>query len=208
MRIFKKILALGAHPDDIEFSCYGLLLKSANLGSSINTYILSMGSMGDKTSGISRIQESRNALSSISGLNFQFREKVGLDRADFSEIEGLLRNQIIDLRPDLVLVHDPNDSHQEHRLLYEATIAAARRIRCTIFKYRSVSTITGFNPSVFVDITEVFEQKVNSLKFHASQITRPYMQLEALEDFHKLWFSLSRDIKYAESYSLEQLILG
>ena len=48
--IFKNVLAVGAHPDDIEYSCLGFLLKQKNSGANISTFVVSLGSSNDKTS--------------------------------------------------------------------------------------------------------------------------------------------------------------
>ena len=62
MNNFQKVLAIGAHPDDVEFSCYGYLSKLKDKGAEIAVYIASNGCLGDPTSGPHRLKESEKAL--------------------------------------------------------------------------------------------------------------------------------------------------
>ena len=88
---FKRILAIGAHPDDVEYSCLGFLLKQMALGSNIVAYVASLGGQNDTTSGLERKVESDAALS----LN-EFQKFHTLnDNFDYFEIEAEIRNLVL-----------------------------------------------------------------------------------------------------------------
>ena len=94
----KNILAIGAHPDDIEVSCLGYLLKeNKEKNSKISVYIASTGSLGDPTSGNKRIKESQMALKSIKNLTFNYRKNKGIKFSDFEKISNKIRKLILNI---------------------------------------------------------------------------------------------------------------
>src|SRR4051794_13796713 len=130
----RKVLAIGAHPDDIEYGCLGFLLKNPG-DREVNIYVASLGSVGDPSTGHSRKEESLSALSILSPRSLTFREKTGIGTDDFNSILDQLTGIISEFSPDLILCHGPHDTHQEHRQVFEITIAAARRSRASILAY-------------------------------------------------------------------------
>ena len=116
----KNILAIAAHPDDIEISCLGYLLKeNKEKKSKVSVFIASSGSLNDTTSGINRIRESEKALKCINDINFNYRSNKGIKIHDFEKISNKIRKLIIDINPDEILVHDPNDTHKLKNVRYE-----------------------------------------------------------------------------------------
>jgi len=89
-----------------------------------------------------------------------------LDRSLIQRVERVME----ELRPDFILVHSPDDTHQDHRHLATSTVTATRYTRNVLF-YEGPTT-QNFSPSVFVDIESVLEDKVASLQAHASQVSK------------------------------------
>ena len=139
MKNFKRIFAVGAHQDDLEYSCMGMLLRQYNLGSDICVYVASNGSAGDPTSGSSRVNETRESFSFLSNSEIHIRDSSGFSFDQYEELSVNIREILLKFKPDLVLVHDINDTHQEHRLLHDIVITATRRLPVSIFTYKSVS---------------------------------------------------------------------
>ena len=73
----KRVLAVGAHPDDIEFGCLGLLIK-LGAATELNVFVGSLGSAGDPTSGPRRKDEGLASLRALNCASIHFREKVGI----------------------------------------------------------------------------------------------------------------------------------
>ena len=108
----KKILAIGAHPDDIEISCLGYLLKeNKEKKSKISVFIVSNGSLNDPTSGPVRIKESKKALKCIKDLNLNYINKKGIKISDYEKLSNKIRKIILKIKPNEILVHDPNDTN-------------------------------------------------------------------------------------------------
>lgn len=200
--IFKNILAVGAHPDDIEYSCLGFLLRQKNSGANISTFVASLGSFNDKTSGPNRRTESESAL----GLNGFKQYYSGTADFDYVKTETEIRDLVIKQNFDCVLVHDPNDSHQEHRITYDITLSAIRRMNLGFILYRSVSTTNGFKCNYRVGVDDFFEQKLTTLKLHKSQQDKSYMTQDLIESFHTYYhLELDSDTFY-ETFNISSLV--
>lgn len=177
------MVAIGAHPDDIEYGCGGTLLRLGNHAKK-SAFVLTMGSRGDPTSGPARVQEARAALQELGVTNIRIRAEPGLGPESFEPVLSELHAFLEQNRPDLILTLGPHDTHQEHRHAYDLTMAAARRQRASILNYAVLSNTLDFKPHLFVDIAAVFENKKRVLRLHSSQADKPYMSDEYLDIFH------------------------
>ena len=200
--IFKNILAVGAHPDDIEYSCLGFLLKQKNSGANISTFVASLGSFNDKTSGPNRRTESESAL----GLNGFKQYYSGTADFDYVKTETEIRDLVLKQKFDCVLVHDPRDSHQEHRVTYDITLSAIRRMNLGFVLYRSVSTTNDFKGNYRVGVDGFFEQKLKTLKLHKSQQDKSYMTQDLIESFHTYYHLDLDSDNFYETFNISSLV--
>ena len=170
-----NILAIGAHPDDIELGCGGSLAKLARAGSRIHALVLSRGGRGCHA-GIDRSDESHRALRRLG--------VAEVIQQDFPDTRfPACRNDIIASIEQICTLIEPGriytmcgeDHHQDHRTVHEASIIACRHIP-QILCYESPSTLPQFAPQVFEDISAQLELKIHALREHASQGDRHYMQ--------------------------------
>jgi LmbE family N-acetylglucosaminyl deacetylase len=163
-----KILAIGAHPDDIEFGCGGTLIKYAFKGHEISLLVMTDGAMGGDPVVRRKEQEEAAALLGARELfwgGYQDTE-VANDRRLIAKIEGILDR----INPDLIFVHWGDDTHQDHRNLSASVVSASRYTR-NVLLYEGPTT-ANFTPSVLVDINTVLERKLQALKAHASQVVK------------------------------------
>ena len=108
------ILAFGAHPDDVELSCSGTLLKQKTLGNSIGIIDLTRGELGSRGIPEKRDEEAKRS-SLILGLDI--RENLGLADGFFEENEETLKKIITVIRkykPRIILANAPSDRHPDH----------------------------------------------------------------------------------------------
>ncbi|MFQ5848668.1 MAG: PIG-L deacetylase family protein [Candidatus Methylomirabilales bacterium] len=163
-----RILAIGSHPDDIEFGCGGTLIKYGLKGHEIYLLVMTDGAMGGDAVARRREQEEAGRVLGARELfwgGYQDTE-VFNDRDLIAKIEALLSR----INPDLIFVHWGDDTHQDHRHL-STSVASASRYTRNVLLYEG-PTSANFTPSVFVDIYAVFERKLQALKAHASQIAK------------------------------------
>ncbi|MCX5734014.1 MAG: PIG-L family deacetylase [candidate division NC10 bacterium] len=163
-----RILAIGAHPDDIEFGCGGTLIKYARQGHDVSLLVMTDGGGG----GDGRIRrQEQQAAGDILGVSRLFWGEypdtaIPLDRESIQRVERV----ILDVRPDFIFVHSQDDTHQDHRHLSVATITATRYTRNVLF-YEGPTT-QNFSPNVFVEIDGVLQDKIAALQAHKSQVTK------------------------------------
>jgi LmbE family N-acetylglucosaminyl deacetylase len=204
---FNRILAIGAHPDDVEYSCLGTLLKYDKTNSQICIYVASFGSLGDPTTGEHRKEESISSFKLLNNAQIIFRQSAGLSSENYENISQELRVLILSFKPDLILVHHSSDTHQEHRILHDITLTAARRYRCSILTYKSVSVTSSFVESLYVDVTEFLDDKIMAIQKHLSQSERDYMAENSIKLYHKNWFGYMHGIDSVEVFGIEQIII-
>lgn len=168
--IFNKILAIGAHPDDIEFSCAGFLLKQKKRGAQVHILIMSKGENGNNGDGFQRKieQEAAQSFSQFDSLHFgSFRDgEIGFISATIDFIEKI----VYKIKPDLILTHYPEDWHQDH-INTALSVRAACRTVPKLWYYHSYSAI-HFNPLIYVDISTESSNKRNLLELFHSQINK------------------------------------
>lgn len=173
------ILAIGAHPDDIELGCGGSLAKLARDGARIHALVLSRGGRGCHA-GIDRSDESHRALRRL-GVTEVIQQDFPDTRfpACRNDIVAVIEQACAQIAAHRVYTMCGEDHHQDHRTVHEASIIACRSIP-QILCYESPSTLPQFAPQVFEDISAQLDLKIHALREHASQGDRHYMQEDHL----------------------------
>ena len=163
-----NILAIGAHPDDIEFGCGGTLIKYARKGASLEILVMTDGSRGGSARVRRREQDAAAGILGVSRVHWGgYRDTILPSvRHLIDRMEGVIRRA----RPDFIFVNDPSDTHQDHRQVARAAISATRYARNVLF-YEGPTTV-NFTPTVFIDIAREIESKVRALRRHHSQISK------------------------------------
>lgn len=174
------LLAIGAHPDDVEIWAGGLMLRMRNQGYQLGILDLTRGEMSTKGTVESRKQEAEQAASMLDARRIQLEFEDGFltcSRREITEVARIIRK----LRPRIVLHHHQEDFHPDHEsageVAYKACILASRKKFETdqsawaVQKMISFMAHDSFSPSFVVDVTDVWEQKKELIKCYRSQIT-------------------------------------
>jgi LmbE family N-acetylglucosaminyl deacetylase len=202
----RNVLAVGAHPDDIELGCGATLLAHAAAGDRVTMLVVTGGENGPGDADPvdrRRIEQTTAAHTLGAALRWGGLQDCAVpnDRSTVGLIETLLR----ETDAELVYVHAPEDSHQDHRAVATATLAAARRLP-RVLHYQSPSTLT-FTPTVFVDVTAHLSGKLAALRCHASQIDLSAMvEPDAIVASARHWGAHAR-IGYAEAFAPTRMVL-
>ncbi len=180
----RSILAIGAHPDDVEIGCGGSLRAHVIAGDAVHILTLSMGEAGGQRE--IRRAESLYAAQIIG---------AGLTIADLPDTrisEGADTIQVIEMaiervKPTTIYTHSEHDAHQDHRNTFRATVVAARRIP-SLLCYQAPSTTIDFRPTRFTDISGCLDSKLQAIAAFTSQATqRPYMSELIIESTARYW---------------------
>jgi len=163
-----NILALSAHPDDLEIGCGGTLLKYAKAGHRVYLMVLTDGSRGGDAA--ARRTE-QLASGKILGAQEVFwggyhDTELPVSRDAIQQIEDVVKK----VYPAFIFVNYTDDTHQDHRHLASCTLTATRYTRNVLF-YETPTT-QNFSPTVYVDIDGLLEDKVRALQAHASQVEK------------------------------------
>lgn len=168
------ILAIGAHPDDIELGCGGYILRAKAQGAKVYGLTLTRGERGTDKANV-RAQEA-HAAAHFMGLDDYWlldfpdghlQEKI---REAKEKIEEVIRK----LAPTVVLMHNPYDHHSDHKATYTAAKEAARLVP-TALCYESIGTPNEFNADYYVDISDYMNEMLRVIGLHKSQAHKSYM---------------------------------
>lgn len=181
------VLAVGAHPDDLEILCGGTLARYARMGSRVIMAHILNGDKGHYTMNPRKLAKLRRREAQAAGRVIG-AQVIGLDLPDGELFSTLAtRNIMIDLvrktRPDVVIAHGPVDYASDHTAasqlacdasyyaaapLYKTRLAAHAKIPPVIF----MDSVAGvdFQPTEYVDISETLQAKLAMMGCHQSQL--------------------------------------
>lgn len=177
------ILAIGVHPDDVELSCSGTILKHIAQGYRVGILDLTRGELGTRGTPELRIAEAKKAAEI---LGVAFRENLGLRDGFFdggeAEMMAVLK-QIRTYQPDVVLCNVPEDRHPDHgraaKLVVEACYySGLTKIKTGQDAWRPRAVYHYIQdrhhaPDFVVDVTPFVEKKLEAIKAFSSQFFDP-----------------------------------
>lgn len=212
-----KILAVGAHLDDIEIACGGTLAKAIENGHQVKVLIMSKSGYTNKEGKVQRsdnvaVEEGTKALHVLGIRDIQILDFPTKDIPWHSDVVNAIDICIAAYDPDVIFTHHPFDTHQAHSGVSNATVAAARR-RNTVFFYEPISpsgrSYVAFRPQLYVDIAQTIDKKVASLREHKSEYNK-FGGENWIEGVHARCGFRGYEIgrKYAEAFEILRIEMG
>jgi len=201
----RRILAVGAHPDDIEIACGGTLAVMRDSGYEVHGLVLTQGEKG----GNAKVRPGE----AVRGASF-----LGLDRVKVLDLPdtclqersldvlAAIEAEIVDFEPDIVFTHSSHDLHQDHWTVHEATLRAARN-QSMVLCYESPSVTQEFVPTFFVDIGDYVTVKVESIREHADQRDKPYVKAERVQGT-AVFRGAQAKTRYAEGFEVVRVLFS
>lgn len=202
-----NILAIGAHPDDIEFGCGGALVKYTRKGHRLFLLVMTGGGMGGSSSVRMKEQEDSGEILGAEKIYWGGYEDTHLN-TDI-ELIGKIESVIAEVRPDFIFCNYPDDTHQDHRHLSQAITSATRYIRNVLFF--EGPTTQNFGPQVFVDISDTLNQKVAALEAHRSQVMKTNIEDLSIVEVARSsanFRGIQGRVKYAEAFQALRLFIN
>lgn len=220
------VLAIGAHPDDIELTCGGTLLRLKSLGYSVGMIDLTRGERGTRGSSEIRAAEADAAFKT---LGMDVRENLDLGDMHLQDTQDRRRKVVEVIRkykPRLVFTHWPYDRHPDHE-------GASALVKNAMFLSGAKNFDAGGDPhvpgrllyfpsswvqelNIYVDISEFYERKMEAAKCYKSQFfhaesSDPETVLSRPQFFHDLdtrfrGFGLQIGVAYAEAFWVREKI--
>ena len=188
-----RILAVGAHPDDVEFGCAPILIQEVRHGHEVRVLVTSKGEAASAGTAEERAQEAREA-ARIMGAAIQLVEMGGDCHIQHTPANAiLLAREIRRFKPDVVLAPHPSENqHPDHSAVGKSVRDAARLARygglrdledlpphpITSLYYYNITQLLADPPHLVVDVTAVRETWEAVIQCHKTQMkTRNYLDL-------------------------------
>lgn len=188
-----RILAVGAHPDDVEFGCAAVLIQEVRRGHEVRIVVASKGEAASSGSPEERAQEARDAARVI-GAGIHFLDLGGDCQIEPARANALaIAREIRGFRPDVVLApHLGENQHPDHPVVGKLTRDAARLARyggiqqlqdlpphqISSLYYYVITQAFIDPPQMVVDVSGVYAEWQAAIQCHQSQMkTRSYPEL-------------------------------
>lgn len=180
MRKKLRIIAVGAHLDDIEIACGGTIAKAIDRGHIVRMIVLSKSGYSDYAGKQVRTneqasKEGRKAASILGVDDLRIYDYPAKDVPYDSSIVEVLNAEFDTFRPDVILTHWQYDTHKSHQNTALATFAAGRYYN-SILMYEPFApagrSYAGFRSQIYVDISQTINKKISAIKAHKSELSK------------------------------------
>ena len=228
-----KILVIAAHPDDEVLGMGGTIKKLSTSGNEIKTIFLSTGILARRPfeSRVSDNVYTKRFLSQVDRKLKNLRREakdaakvLGVDQIDFldfpdNEMDGIhllkvvkvIEKEIKSAKPDRIYTNHYGDLNVDHKVVYNATLAACRPANFPVKEILSFEVLSStewsypynFNPNYFINIEKHLEKKIGAMKLFVSEIRKfPHPRSsENIKHVARRWGSVS-GFNAAEAFEL------
>ena len=192
------VLAIGAHPDDVEIGASGALAAHREMGHDIAILTMCRGARGGAED--TRAGESE-AAARILGARLYLEDLADTRISEGDPTIGIISRVIGEVRPTVIYTHSIHDVHQDHRNTHRAAMLAAQEVG-RVYCFPSPDATAGFRPTRFVTIDEQFERKLLAIRaFTSPGQPHPRLDPDQIESAARHW-SRSGGGRYAEAFEV------
>jgi len=203
----RTVLAIGAHPDDLEIGIGGTLAKLAKEGARVVMVIASI----PKDFEVRLAEAKRGA--EILGCEARLLLDAGPQRLEdvkTCDLVGLLDAVIREHEPAAVLTHSNADFHNDHLLVYNACLPTQRLRYFDFFSYHPTNcrpVPVQFHPRAYVDVSDTIDAKMHAITAHASQFGGRGLDTEMYREFAHMQGRMI-GVPYAEGLDVNRMVLA
>lgn len=203
----RTILAIGAHPDDVELGMGGTLARLARCGARVVMAVISVPSDYE-----TRRREAQRA-AEVLGAELRILVDGSCQRIEEMktyQLVALLDNLVRAFRPDAVFTHGASEFHRDHQIVHGAVLSTQRLRYFDFFTFHPTMcrpTPVPFHPRVYVDITPTMDVKMAAIAAHESQFGGRNLDIEMYRDMARMNGRLV-GVKYAEALDVSRLLLS
>ena len=203
----RTVLAIGAHPDDLEIGIGGTLAKLVKEGARVVMVIASVPKDFDV-----RMAEAKRG-AEILGCELRLLLDGGPQRLEdvkTCDLVGMLDSVIRENEPAAVLTHSNADFHNDHLLIYNACLPTQRLRYFDFFSYHPTNcrpVPVAFHPRAYVDVSETIDAKMHAITAHASQFGGRGLDTEMYREFAHMQGRMI-GVPYAEGLDVNRMVLA
>ena len=201
-----SVVAVGAHPDDLEVGAGGTLARLAREGSRVVIVVMSVPNQP-----AARVREARKAAELLGcELRLVTSDKRHVEDLKTYEAVAALDAIVRDVKPKLMISHAACDYHRDHILAGQAALATQRLAHFDFWRF-STSLRTPhagpFAPSLYVNITDTVDAKMKAIDAHESQFKKRGQDTTIFREVARA-HGRSAGVQYAEVFEVARLILS
>ena len=194
----ERVLAVGAHPDDVEIGAAGTLLAHRASGHEVAVLTMSRGARGGIEG--ARTGESEEA-AKLLGARLFLEDMTDTQISEGDPTISAVSRVIEAVHPTIVYTHSAHDVHQDHRNTHRAVMVAARETG-SVYCFQSPSATVDFRPARFVAIDAYLDGKLAAIGAFASQTAiRQYLEPDLIAATARYW-SRFGDGRYSEAFEV------
>ena len=203
----RTVLAIGAHPDDLELAIGGTLARLVRESARVVMAVVSIP--GDFAR---RLAEAREA-AGILGCELRLLVEDGCARIDDIkgyQLVGMLDSLVRELQPAAVLTHSASEFHRDHVAVHNACLSTQRLRLFDFFQFSPTMTRAvpvSFYPRAYVDISMTIDAKMRAIEAHSSQFGARGLEAEMYRDLARLNGRMV-GVKYAEGLDMGRMLLA
>ena len=203
----KTVIAIGAHPDDLEIGIGGTLAKLRRDGARVVMVVASIPKDFDV-----RFEEAKRG-AEILGCELQLLLDGGpkrLEDVKTCDLVGMLDGVIKEYQPAAVITHSNADFHNDHLLIYNACLPTQRLAYFDFFSYHPTNcrpVPVQFHPRAYVDISDTIDAKMHAIVAHASQFGGRGLDTEMYREFAHMQGRMV-GVPYAEGLDVNRMLLS
>jgi LmbE family N-acetylglucosaminyl deacetylase len=194
-----RVLAFGAHPDDLEVGAGGLLARLAAQGADVTMAVVAIPNQAE----VRRAEANAGADVIGADLFVLYDDKPArVEDIPMHELVRRFDTLVGDVRPDLVITHSAHDLHWDHGLVNRATVSALRRTPCDLLAFLSSPEMNAQARAMgqcFADISMSLDTKIAAISAHKSQLAK--LDLESSRDLARAMGRIS-GYAFAEAYEV------
>lgn len=203
----RTVVAIGAHPDDLELAIGGMLGRLA-----LESVRVVMAVVSIPTDFATRRAEAQRA-AEILGCELRILADEGAKRIDDIknyQLVGMLDGLVRELEPAAVLTHSANEFHRDHVAVHNACISTQRLKPFDFFHFNPTMcrpVPVQFHPRAYVDVTNTIDLKMEAIAAHVSQFGARGLEAEMYRDLARLTGRMV-GVKYAEGIDVGRMLLA
>jgi LmbE family N-acetylglucosaminyl deacetylase len=203
----QTVVAVGAHPDDLEIGIGGTLAKMRTSGAHVVMCVASIPKDFEV-----RLEEAKRG-AAILGCELRLLMDEGPQRIEdvkTCDLVGMLDDIVREYKPAAVLTHSRSDFHNDHLLVHNACLPTQRLAYFDFFSYHPTNcrpVPINFHPNVYVDISDTIDAKMHAITAHASQFGGRGLDTEMYREFAHVQGRMI-GCTYAEGLDVGRMLLA
>ncbi len=172
-----EILAIGAHADDIEIGCGGSIARLNYEGNNITGIVLTKSEWtnenNQKFRNYKTVKKENEKASKILGYNYYCLEQKAMNLSYSDELVIEILKIIKGKKIDMLFMHYCNDANYDHRAAAQICLTISKKVpKVLVYNVNWYPSFSEYLPNLFINITNTWEKKIESLKCYKSEFAR------------------------------------